>query len=251
MQEVRKSSYVSSSLLIVRERDNNTLWMVVNDQVEGSQVRIQMDKIAIPNKINFHKQVSKVLYSDLLKSYLNKTKLENKVAKLEEQVKRENEASKGWKVQVKKLENVMVVQGSKDRESRNTKKLLDDKDKQIESLQKKLKMQVIDDPQTDEIMAFQKKNEDLENEVLDLKSKLLQAEHEKQELASKVASHIVPIATQDIDAEGLVDSLSQISLKGKEISTLKEEKKDLEKANKKYQDKNAKLKDRLKGKSVL
>ena len=45
MQEVRKSSYASSSLLIVRERDNNTLKIVVNDQVEGSQVRIQMDRL--------------------------------------------------------------------------------------------------------------------------------------------------------------------------------------------------------------
>jgi hypothetical protein len=55
MQEVRKSSYASSSLLTVRGKDNNTLNIVVDDQVEGSQVRIQMDKISIPYKINFHK----------------------------------------------------------------------------------------------------------------------------------------------------------------------------------------------------
>lgn len=42
-----------------------------------------------------------------------------------------------------------------------------------------------------------------------------------------------------------------MSLKEKEISTLKEEKKALEKANKEYQEKNTKHKDRLKGKSVL
>ena len=68
-------------------------------------------------------------------------------------------------------------------------------------------MAVTDHPQIDDIMAFQKKNEDLKNEVLDLKSKLLQAEQEKHELTSKVASHIVPIATQDIGVEGLDDSL--------------------------------------------
>lgn len=100
-------------------------------------------------------------------------------------------------------------------------------------------------------MAFQKKNEDLKTKVLDLNSKLLQVEWEKQELANKVTSHIVPIATQDIDAEELADSLSQIYLKEHEISTLKEEKKSLEKVNKEYQDKNAKLKDMLKGKLVL
>jgi predicted RNase H-like nuclease (RuvC/YqgF family) len=94
------------------------------------------------------------LYSDLLKSYLNKTKLENKVAKLEEHVKREKGTSKGWKLQVKKLENDLIAQGSKDKENINTKKLLDDKVKQIESLQKKLKMPVTDHPQTYEIMAY-------------------------------------------------------------------------------------------------
>ena len=42
--------------------------------------------------------------------------------------------------------------------------------------------------------------------MLDLKSKLLQAEQEKQELASKVASHIVPIATHEIDIDELTVS---------------------------------------------
>ena len=118
-------------------------------------------------------------------------------------MKREKVASKGWKVQVKKLENDLISQGSKDKESRTSKKLLDDKDRQIESLQKKLKMPVIDHPKIDEIMAYQQKNDDLKNEVLDMKSKLLHAEQEKQELANKVATHIVLIATQAIDTKEL------------------------------------------------
>lgn len=72
-----------------------------------------MDKIGIPDKINFHKQASEILYLDLLKSYLNKSKLENMVVNLEEQIKREKAATKGWKVQVKKLEVDLVAQGSK------------------------------------------------------------------------------------------------------------------------------------------
>ena len=100
-------------------------------------------------------------------------------------------------------------------------------------------------------MAYQQKNDDLKNEVLDLKSKLLQAEQEKQELAYKVAAHIVPIATQAMDTEELIVSLSHVSLKEQDISTLKEEKKALEKDNKEYQENNTKLKERLKGKSVL
>ena len=108
MQEVRKSTFTGTSLLTIRERDSNTLRIAVDDQTEGSQFRIHMDKIAVPDKINFHKQAFEVLYSNLLKSYLNKTKLESKLTKLEEQVRREKVASKGWKVQVKKLENDLV-----------------------------------------------------------------------------------------------------------------------------------------------
>ena len=49
-----------------------------------SQVKIQMDQVGIPDKVNFHKQASEVLYSDLLNSYLSKIKLEEKVIKLQE-----------------------------------------------------------------------------------------------------------------------------------------------------------------------
>ena len=74
-----------------------------------------MDKIVVPDKVTFHKKASKVLYSNFLKSYLNKTKLESKLTKLEEQVRRQRVASKGWKVQVIKLEVDLVSQGSKDK----------------------------------------------------------------------------------------------------------------------------------------
>lgn len=70
-------------------------------------------------------------------------------------------------------------------------------------------------------------------------------------MINEMVDHIVHIASQAGDTEDLTISLSQISLKEKEISTLKEEKKYLEKYNKEYQEKNAKLKDRLKGKAVL
>jgi hypothetical protein len=56
------------------------------------------------------------------------------LAQLEEQVRREEAASKGCKVQVKKFEAELVAQGSKDKESRTTKNLVDEKDKHIENM---------------------------------------------------------------------------------------------------------------------
>ena len=94
MQEARRNSSIEVSLLTVREKDTSTLSVSMSDESEVSQVRIQMDKITIPDKINFHKQASEILYSDLLKAYLNKIKLENKMVNLEEQMKREKAAAK-------------------------------------------------------------------------------------------------------------------------------------------------------------
>ena len=79
MQEVRKNTFIGTFILTITERDRNTLRFVVDDQSERSKVRIQMDKIGIPDNINFHKKAFDVLYLDLLKSYLNKSKLKNRV----------------------------------------------------------------------------------------------------------------------------------------------------------------------------
>lgn len=45
-------------LLVARETDNNVLRIATNDREQISQVKIQMDKIGLPDKINFHKQAS-------------------------------------------------------------------------------------------------------------------------------------------------------------------------------------------------
>ena len=62
MQEIRRTIPVENSLLAVRETNNNVLRIATNDREHVSQIRIQMDKIGIPDKINFHKQASEILY---------------------------------------------------------------------------------------------------------------------------------------------------------------------------------------------
>ena len=146
MQEIIRTIPVENSLLEVREANNNVLRIDTNDKEQVSHIRIQMDKIGIHDRINFHKQASKILYSDLLKSYLNKSKMESKVIKLEEKIKREKVAFKGWKTQVKKMETYVVNLGSKPNEKKSNKKLLEEKDKLIESFQKKLKGSTTDHP---------------------------------------------------------------------------------------------------------
>ena len=125
------------------------------------------------------------------------------------------------------LEVDLVSQSYKTNENKATKKLLDEKDKKTENLQKKLKFSTTDHPQIEDILVYKKKSDDLKEEVLDLKSKLLQEVHEKQEMVKKGVVEIVRLTSQPIDIKELTRSLSQVSLKDKQITTLKEENKDL------------------------
>lgn len=144
-----------------------------------------MDQVGLPDKINFHKQALEILYSDLLKSYLSKTKLEEKVVKIEEQIKREKDTYKGWKTQVKKLEVDLVNLGSVPTEKKSNKKLIEENDKLIESLQKKLKGFPYDHPQKKEIMVIQTENDQLKKQVTELKEKVLQVTKERKYLAKE------------------------------------------------------------------
>lgn len=56
MQEIRKTIPVESSLLVVREANNNIFKIATDDKEIISQVKIQMDKVGLLDKINFHKQ---------------------------------------------------------------------------------------------------------------------------------------------------------------------------------------------------
>ena len=58
-------------------------------------------------------------------------------------------------------------------EKKSNKKLIEEKDKRIESLQKKLKVATSDHPQTEEIMVIQAENDELKKEVMELKAKIL------------------------------------------------------------------------------
>ena len=95
-----------------------------------------MDQINVPNKIHFHKKTSEVLYANLLKSFLDNKRLESKDSKLEGQLKNKKAMNMGWQVQIKKLETYLMVVGKKSDSKNPAKKLLDEKDKTISSLNK-------------------------------------------------------------------------------------------------------------------
>ena len=136
-----------------------------------------------------------------------------------------------------------------------------------------------DHPQTEEIVVIQAEKEQLSNEVLELKAKLLQVTKEnenlikeKEDLISQRANHEPLAILQLVDTAELTDYMSRVSLKEKEIpqlireknklvqeknqlsqekTQLTQDKNRLDKSNKERLEKINKLKDRLIGKELL
>ena len=65
----------------------------------------------------------------------------------------------------------MINAGSTTTDKKANKKLLDQKDRLLESLQKKLKGTPVEHPQTGEIIVIQAEKDRLSSEVLELKAK--------------------------------------------------------------------------------
>ena len=76
----------------------------------------------------------------------------------------------------------MVNLSSIPAEKKSNKKLIEEKDKLIESLQKKLKGVPSDHPQIEEIVVIQATKEELNKEIMELKAKVLQITKEKEDL---------------------------------------------------------------------
>ena len=159
--------------------------------------------------------------------------------------------SKGWKNQIKKLEVDLVAVEGKYGEKKSTKKLLKEKNKTIQSLKKQLKISDSDHPQAQKLLVLQKERDELQEEVLDLKAKLLQLTYQKDQLQSKETTTSTPIRKQPISLEEITQFLAQVSLKDQEVKELKEKNDGLQKETTDLQDKLSKQKYLLSGKVPL
>jgi hypothetical protein len=104
---------------------------------------------------------------------------------------------------------------------------LDENDKLIQSLKKKLKMFSTEHPQKIELVALEQEKEAFRQEALNYQARVLQLEQEKvnwtqgqTELLNMVVA-VPPIAEAGPSNKGLVQTMSQVSLKAGEIKGLK------------------------------
>jgi hypothetical protein len=137
--EVENISQHKYSLFTVRDVEKRTFNIAVADEDKVSEIKIRYDNISAPDKVKFHKNTSDMLYSDYLSLSLKNSKLSSYAMKLEGKLRQEKSSSRAWQTQVKRLES----EGPQ-----GVKSSLDEKDKLIQSLKKKLKMSATEHPQT-------------------------------------------------------------------------------------------------------
>ena len=66
--------------------------------------------------------------------------MEEKIVQLEGKLKKERAVNRGWKAKIKKLEDDIITVGEDPKNIHPVNKILDDKEKTIQALKKKLKI---------------------------------------------------------------------------------------------------------------
>lgn len=233
VKDVRKASPNKLSLLTIKESTKNVLNIALGEEEKVAEMKLRMDEISVLDKIHFHRQTSEVLYQDLLQSILSNKKLESKVIKLKEQLKKKKAMGKAWQTQIKKLEADLMEMGVKPNNQNPVKKLLEEKDKTISSLRKQFKIPVAYHPQTKKLLTLQEEVNYLQQSTLDLKARILQLENEKESLQKEKSELVLTTEQpQQITTDELTKAMSQVSLKDDEIKKLKEREKVAKQKNK-------------------
>jgi hypothetical protein len=94
LPEVEKISHHKSSLLLVRDVERKTFNIVVADDDKVSEIKMHYENIGAPDKVNFHRNVSDMLYSDYLSLGLRVSILTTHSLKLDGKLKQEKASNK-------------------------------------------------------------------------------------------------------------------------------------------------------------
>ena len=87
--------------------------------------------------------------------------------------------SKSWQTQVKRMEIALLAKGIQPGTKQPTKRLLEEKEKTIQSLKKKLKIPIADHPQTKELLSLKREKDFFQEYILNLNENILYVEQEK------------------------------------------------------------------------
>jgi hypothetical protein len=141
LPEVEKISQHKASLFSVRDVERKTFNIAIEDDNKVSEIKMHYENIGAPYKVKFHKNASDMLYLDNLSLSLRVSRLKRHALKLDGQLKQEKASSR-------RKHPASIPQGVKD--------FLDEKEKMIQSVKKKINMYTTEHPKTTKLASLKK-----------------------------------------------------------------------------------------------
>ena len=175
-EEVRQLPKPDVALKTVSDhaKDTPSLAMTVGNNV--SEVNVNLENIPTTDIIHFHRETSDILYTRLLRSTLQVSKLETNKKKAQDLLRKERVENKTLQIKIKNLHDELLKVDWKLDKGAMAQKLLDEKEKEVQVLKRKLKIPSTQFIQTFELTEFEKEKEALNIELTDYKDKLLNLE---------------------------------------------------------------------------
>ena len=104
-KELSKLSSNKVSFTTSNNITTNSLNLAITNEEGVSEVKLKMNQFSILDKIVFHKGFSDLIYAYLTKEELSHLKSQQRVVKLETQLKQEKQTNEAWNLQVKLLKD--------------------------------------------------------------------------------------------------------------------------------------------------
>ena len=128
-------------MVTVKDHVKNTLNLAVATQNRVVEMKLNLHKILVPEKIHLHRKTGEVIYTNLMKATLKVPKLHSTVSMIEIQLNPEKVENKIHQQQIKKLQGDLLDMDSDPNREQATNKILDENEQTIQLLKKKLKIE--------------------------------------------------------------------------------------------------------------
>ena len=155
-EEIRQLPKPDVVLKTVRDHATDTLSLAMTVGNKVSEVKVNLENIPTTDIIHLNKETSDILNTRLLKATLQMSKLESSKIKTQDLLRKVRVENKALRVKFKKLQYESVEVDGQEDKGALAQKLLDEKEKEIQMLKKKLKIPSTQLIQTSELNEFEK-----------------------------------------------------------------------------------------------
>ena len=173
--------YPNVALNTVRDHATDTLILALTIGNKVSEVNVTLEKVPTIDIIHLNRDTGDILNTRLLKDTLQMSKMEASKTKTLDLLRKVRVENKALKIQINNLQNESVQIDGLAYKGALSQILLDEKEKEIQVLKRKLKIPFTQLTQKDELAEFKKEKEKLNTELTYCKAKMLKLEEKERQ----------------------------------------------------------------------